>query len=165
MTIQQATPAHFDEICAVYAAARQFMAENGNPTQWQGNYPPAEVIRQDIAAGNSYICLEAGTLCAVFMTAVGPDACYNEIDGAWQNDAPYSVIHRVASNGRVRGVLAACIAFCKENARQNGIRNLRIDTHADNHPMQHLLAKHGFVASDRVHLAGIGERLAYHLVF
>ena len=41
----------------IYAFARRFMAENGNPNQWgPTNWPPEQLIRNDIKTGNSYVC-------------------------------------------------------------------------------------------------------------
>lgn len=166
MLIRNATMAELDAIMQVYAAARQTMRGSGNPTQWQNNYPPEDIIVNDIQQGQCYVCVENAAICAVFMTAAHPDPCYAVIEnGSWKNNAPYAVIHRVASNGTVKGVLAHCIAFCKRLASEQGLCNLRIDTHADNHAMQHLLAKNGFEACGIVYMRDHSPRLAYQLVF
>jgi hypothetical protein len=39
--------------------------------------------------------------------------------------------------------------------------NIRIDTHRDNHIMQHNIAKHGFAYCGIIYLANGDERLAY----
>ena len=39
----------------LYAQARVFMREHGNPNQWDENYPSRELLEKDIAFGNSYI--------------------------------------------------------------------------------------------------------------
>ena len=38
----------FKEILMIYAYARKFMAEHGNPTQWGSTSPREEVLRNDI---------------------------------------------------------------------------------------------------------------------
>ena len=38
-----------DEVMEIYAYARRFMAEHGNPDQWGSKYPPGEMLLQDIA--------------------------------------------------------------------------------------------------------------------
>ena len=43
-------------IMAIYDVARQFMKDQGNPTQWDGGYPSAGLIEDDIAAGR-HLCL------------------------------------------------------------------------------------------------------------
>ena len=49
-------------IMAIYDVARQFMKAQGNPTQWDGGYPSAGLIEEDIAAGNSFVVEEGGQL-------------------------------------------------------------------------------------------------------
>ena len=94
--IQKATLAQLPEILKLYAQARMFMAQNGNPDQWGNAYPPQEMIRADIENGKSYVNLENGHIRAVFYFAVEEDPTYSYIEGAWLNDAPYGVIHRIA---------------------------------------------------------------------
>ena len=77
-------------------------------------------------------------------------------DGAWLADAPYCAIHRIASAGRVRGVLRACVAW---SARR--CAHLRADTHADNAPMLRLLPALGFVRCGVVRVADGSPRIAF----
>ena len=60
-------------------------------------------------------------------------------NGSWINDEPYGVVHRIASDGSVRGTGTFCL-----NWAYGQFRHLRIDTHPDNMTMQRLLAKLGF---------------------
>ena len=155
--IQKATLTQLPEILKLYARARSFMAQTGNPDQWGDVYPPEEMIREDIKNGKSYVNLENGNICAVFYFAVEEDPTYGYIeDGAWLDPSPYGVIHRVASNGTVPGTLRRCLDFCREK-----IRHLRIDTHADNYPMQHLLDKMGFTRCGIVYMEDGSPRIAY----
>ena len=48
MQIRKATIEELDEIMKIYAFARNFMAEHGNPTQWGQNKPSKEQIESDI---------------------------------------------------------------------------------------------------------------------
>ena len=61
-------------------------------------------------------------------------------DGAWLDDSPYGVVHRIASDGSVKGIGTFCIHWAYEQCG-----HLRIDTHGDNAVMQNLLKKLGFV--------------------
>ena len=57
MKIRKTTLADLPRVMEIYALAREFMAANGNPTQWaERNWPPEDLIRSDIAAGDSYVC-------------------------------------------------------------------------------------------------------------
>ena len=56
MRIRNSRPEDLDRIMEIYAHARQFMAEHGNPRQWGGtNWPPERLIRQDIVTADHYI--------------------------------------------------------------------------------------------------------------
>ena len=147
-------------ILEIYDAARQYMVQSGNPTQWGDGYPKRELLEQDISQGKSYVIEgEDGVVHAVFFYAPGPDPTYAVIEeGAWLNDKPYGVIHRIAGDGRVRGVLAAAVAFCRKICPQ-----VRIDTHFDNHVMQSALAKQGFQKCGIIYLENGDPRIAYQL--
>lgn len=128
----------------IYKHARQFMKEHGNPNQWgPTNWPPEELIHSDIAAGNSYVCTCGERIVGTFFFTQGRDIepTYRAIEnGAWMDDRPYGVIHRLASDGTMSGVGSFCIAWA---FKQCG--HLRADTHGDNRVMQNLLKKNGFV--------------------
>ena len=97
-TIRPATKADLPEMMQIFAEARQFMAQTGNPTQWPPTYPSAEILRADLAAGRSYVCEEDGAMVATFCFGIFDDPTYAEIYyGAWLRDAPYGVIHRIAT--------------------------------------------------------------------
>ena len=71
----------------LYAQARVFMRENGNPNQWDDSYPSRELLEKDIAFGNSYIVEnDEKNLAATFAFIKGEDPTYYGIEnGAWLN--------------------------------------------------------------------------------
>lgn len=154
--IRTATPGDLPALGPVYAAARRFMAENGNPTQWSDRYPLTEDLEEDIGKGQLYVWAPDGAVHGAFVLQLGEEANYREIQGAWRSDTPYGTIHRVASDGTEPGLFAACMDFCR--ARVN---HLRIDTHRDNGVMQHLILKHGFVPCGTIWVEDGTPRLAY----
>lgn len=157
MKIRSACAHELDGIMNIYADARAFMRENGNPEQWGDSYPPREMIREDMERGFCYVCEDDGEIVGVFYYAEGEDPTYKAIEnGAWINDRPYGVIHRIASARHRRGVASFCFAWAVEQCG-----NLKIDTHRDNLPMQRSLAKNGFTRCGIVHLADGEERIAY----
>ena len=141
--IRKATEADFDRIMEVYAIAREYMANHGNPNQWgPTNWPPEQLVRRDIAQGKSFICELDGNVVGVFFYDFGKDIepTYARIEeGVWLDGSPYGVVHRIASDGSVKGVGSTCLEWA---FRQCG--HLRIDTHADNVTMRRLLEKQGF---------------------
>ena len=157
MNIRTAHPEDFKKIMSIYADARAFMRENGNPWQWGDNYPTEKMIRQDVKTGHCYVCEADGKILGVFYYAEGDDPTYQTIEnGTWLNDSPYGVIHRIASTRERRGVASFCFAWAVERCG-----NLKIDTHRDNVPMQRSLAKNGFTRCGIIRLENGEERIAY----
>lgn len=156
--IRHAAPADLPRIMEIYAEARSYMREHGNAEQWSGAYPPAALIREDLAAERLYVVTEGDTILGVFCFFCGDDPTYAKIDGAWINAAPYGVIHRIAvgQNAHRKGVASRCFAYALARCG-----NLKIDTHRDNLPMQQALAKNGFRYCGIIHLANGDPRLAY----
>ena len=161
MEIRKATEADLNRMMEIYAGARKFMAEHGNPLQWGPTcWPPEALIRQDIALGNSYVCVDEGQVVGTFYFICGKDIepTYAKItDGAWLDDSAYGVVHRIAAGTEVKGVGSFCLNWAYEQ-----IRHLRIDTHGDNFVMQNLLEKMGFVHCGTVYVEEDNyPRLAY----
>ena len=152
MKIRKSTPGDLERILEIYAHARRFMAEHGNPLQWgPTNWPPERLIRTDIRDGNSYVCVnDGGRVIGTFFFVQGPDIepTYRRItDGAWRDDSPYGVVHRIASDGSEKGVGSFCIDWAFEQCG-----HLRMDTYQDNVPMRNLLAKLGFAYCGLIHV-------------
>jgi len=157
MEIRKTKMSELDDVMEIYAYARRFMAEHGNPNQWGSTKPPREQIIKDIENGKSYVCVEGETLAAVFFFDIAPDPTYTIIyDGEWPNDKEYGVVHRIASAGKIKGAGSFCIEWAFEQCG-----NLRIDTHEDNKVMQNMLKKHGFKYCGIIHLVDGAERLAF----
>lgn len=137
--VRKATQQDFSRILEIYAYARNFMAQNGNPTQWGMTYPDAELLQEDMSEERLYVVTCGDKVCGVFMFTIGVDPTYALIeDGAWHSDALYGTIHRIAGDGS-GGVFGACLDYCK-----NRINYLRIDTHENNKIMQHVVIQAGF---------------------
>lgn len=167
MNIRLADMDEFGIIEELYARARRFMAEHGNPNQWGDKYPERQMIWEDMKAGRCFVCtaddkeqpvtLNKGIV-GVFCYFEGPDSDYTVIDGAWKDTSPYGVIHRITSLAGTKGVATFCLDWC-----QKKIPHIRMDTHCDNIPMQHFLRKQGFEYCGIVHVKD-GERLAFELL-
>ena len=160
MEIRKTRPEEIDKVMAIYARARRFMAEHDNPTQWGTTKPYREAVVKDIEQGYSHVCVENGEIVAAFYYREGIDSTYiNIYDGAWINDAPYGVVHRIASAGTVKGAGAFCLDWAYQQCG-----NLKIDTHRNNTVMQNVLKKNGFQYCGIIHLHDGDERLAYQKV-
>jgi hypothetical protein len=159
MHIRTATHADLDGVYSIYARARRFMRENGNPDQWGDVYPPKELIISDLEEGRLHVLVdENGALAAVFSLFLDGDPDYDEINGAWLNELSYIAVHRVASAGTHKGVFAQILDFCLGFSS-----NIKIDTHFDNHIMQSILKKHGFIPCGTIRVEGM-DFLAFQLI-
>lgn len=157
--IRKATIQDFSEIQTIYAAARKFMAEHGNPNQWGNSNPPENLLKKNIEEEKLYVILSESAVCGVFYFSKEEDPTYKVIrEGAWHLDAPYGVIHRIAGNG-AKGILRTAVAFARQQ-----IHYLRIDTHADNYVMQRALEKQGFQKCGIINIADGSPRIAYDLI-
>ena len=157
--IRKANPEDMPRILEIYAYARRFMEETGNPNQWGKTNPPRETLEADVAARRLYVVEKTGLIHGVFFFSLGEDPTYRIIyDGQWGSEEPYGTIHRIASDGS-GGVFAACLSWCRGQ-----IGHLRIDTHRDNHVMQHVVEKQGFQRRGIIYIADGTPRIAYEYI-
>ena len=160
---------HLDAIMSIIDAARTTMQLNGNAHQWADGYPGVEIIKKDIEDKHGLVIVDdEDKIVAYYVFSKGPDSTYETIkDGEWLDSGfeefvpeaefcNYSVIHRIASLPNVHGIFDEILHHCSLFSS-----NIRIDTHRDNHIMQHLLEKHGFVYCGIIFTERGDERLAY----
>ena len=152
--VRPAVMEDLDRILDIYAEARRFMAENGNPTQWHSGYPRRELLEQDIRLERLFAVVRNDGICGAFVFFIGDDPTYRYIEGSWMADTPYGVIHRIAGQGG--GIFADALAFCEAQ-----ISHIRIDTHHDNKPMQHVVEKAGFSRRGIIYVEDGSPRIAY----
>ena len=160
LIIRRATLEDIPEIQRIYREARAFMRKNGNEIQWINGYPE-DCIASDLEKGILYAAQlkEDAGLSAVCTVIYGEeDPCYRVIDGAWKNNLPYAVVHRmgVSEHARGKGMPGRIIDLIYKE-----YGNVRIDTHADNVPMQNFVKKHGFEACGVVYMQDKTPRIAF----
>lgn len=147
-------------IIDVMEEGRAFLKSRG-VVQWQDGFPHAGMIKNDVKNGVSYVIEEDGAILAMAAIIFEADPCYAEIDGAWLNDEPYGVLHRVAVSDKARGKGLGDMMFenAEKLALEKGFKNLRIDTHRDNKVMQKLIARKGFTYCGVVVMENGDDRL------
>ena len=64
--IRLAVPEDFTSLMSIYAYARSFMQETGNPNQWGNHFPPEELIHNRIRDKQLFVLEENGTLHGAF---------------------------------------------------------------------------------------------------
>lgn len=157
--VRKAQTEDLPRIEAIYAYARQFMAQTGNPNQWGKTTPQASQLEDDIQKGLLFVMVHENQIHGVFYFYIGTDPTYGLIeDGKWRSDSPYGTIHRIAGDGS-GGILATAVHFAKAH-----INHVRIDTHHDNKIMQKAVVKYGFQRSGIIYLENGSPRIAYDLL-
>ncbi len=157
--IRLAKPHEIPRLLEIYDSARAFMRQKGNLVQWQNGYPDAALLQADIAAGNLYVMEDETHIYGCFALIAGDDPTYAKIDGAWLSDAPYGTIHRIAGDGTRHGIFAECVSYAEKR-----FDHLRVDTHADNHPMQRAVLREGFSYQGIIYLENGSPRLGYERI-
>lgn len=157
MFIRKAETDDFENIMSIYLYAQDFMIESGNPNQWGHSYPKKELVKEDIKRGICHlVCDDCGSH-GVFALVGGDEPTYQYIeDGKWLNDDEYVTVHRIAGDGKVKGIFNCAINYCKSISD-----NIRIDTHMDNKIMQKLIEKNDFKRCGRIYVADGSPRIAY----
>lgn len=157
ITIRLCVPADEPAVLDIYDSARAHMRAEGNMRQWTGGYPNAASLERDMAAGRAYVMEDDGLVFAAFCLLRTPEPTYNKLyEGSWLSPGPYVTLHRVASDGSHRGVMARAVAFAAE-----ACPHVRVDTHRDNRSMQRALTACGFNYRGIIYLADGAERLAF----
>ena len=160
MDIRQTNRYDLNEILNIYNAARQYMLEQGNPSQWINGYPDEKIVLSDIENSHHFVCSDSDRIQGCFTFIEGDDPTYKKIvKGKWLNDNPYAVIHRIAAIEHCKGVGSICIEWCFSRCK-----NIRVDTHMDNISMQKLLVKNGFKYCGMIFNRWGDERLAFQKI-
>ena len=155
--LRLATVADLEKILLIYEKAKKYMAQEGNSTQWDEQYPSRAILLEDIAKQELVVIEIANEIHGVFAYIIGEDETYQEMtNGEWLNDLPYGTIHRIASSFIYPGVLA----LAKEYALQQN-NNLKIDTHPANKTMQAAILKQQFIYCGEIKAQDGSKRYAY----
>lgn len=150
------------EICyEIIDAGRAFQKEQGF-VQWTDDYPNVDTIREDIQHQKGYTVKVDGSIAGYMCIDFDGEPAYENIQGAWQTEEPYAVVHRMAFHHAYRGSGLADITFrlIEEFCLANNIHSIRVDTDFPNKRMQHILEKNGFTKRGVIVFQGSGK-LAY----
>ena len=159
MNIRPARESELPRLMELFDTARAYMRRNGNTVQWVNGYPSEDLIRQDIAQDRAFVVEEDGVVEAVFCYLAGRhvEPTYAVVyGGAWPDDAPYGVIHRLASSGKLRGVMGLCADWALSRCPV-----LRVDTHESNATMRSAMARLGCAERGTIILGDETPRIAF----
>ena len=166
MEIRKSFISDLPQLEAIFEEARKTIAELGI-NQWQNGYPSPEVIKSDVAKGESYAVEISGNIVGTFVMILSGEPTYDKIyQGAWKSgneNREYLTIHRVAISvaSRGSGVSGEIIKYAENFAKENGKNAIRIDTHEGNVVMRKMLEKHGFSYCGVIYLESGEGRVAY----
>lgn len=143
LTIKKAVPEDLPAIVDLFQHAITHMRAHGID-QWDELYPDPETLRQDIASGSQYICLQEGSLAAAFALNGDCDPEYTE--GTWRYGTPFNVVHRLCVDPRRQGtgIGRKTMLSIETMAREQGIVSLRLDAFSQNPAALWLYEKLGF---------------------
>ena len=147
MIFRQAGERDLERAVAIMNDAIRRLGEDG-VDQWQHGYPNAERLMCDVKEGIGYVLTEDdGEIVAYGAMVFTGEPAYAEIaDGRWlTSEGDYAVVHRmcVAEQKVGKGYGRRFIAEAERVASQSK-RSMRVDTHADNKVMQHLMPSMGY---------------------
>ena len=154
-----ATMADLARAQEIIGIGRAAMRAAGNTVQWSPDGSTEAAITEDIRQGRCYVMEDERGIYGVFALVMGDDPTYEYIEGAWRDSSTYGTIHRIASDGTPRGVLAECVRWSMEK-----IPHLRIDTHESNLAMRGAIERLGFTYCGTIYIADGTPRRAYELI-
>lgn len=130
--------------------------------QWQSEYPSFSDIEKDINTDKGYVVYKNNEIYGYLCIDFDGEEAYNEIDGEWNTDEDYVVVHRLAfsSNARGKGISHRVFSLTEDICRKKGVKSFRVDTNKRNKKMQHILEKNGFKYTGEVKYISY-SRMAY----
>ena len=143
--IRQADLNDISGIMKIIQDAQKYFKENGIP-QWQNGYPDEKQIQSDIEENSTYVLEEDNQIIGTFYITFKGDPYYKEIDGNWLNTNKYAAVHRIAvlPSFKGQGLAGKLFQYAEKLTQEQGLHDIRIDTHEDNQPMRAFIDKHGF---------------------
>ena len=168
MRLQPSAPADIPSIVQIIEAAKDHLAFL-KIDQWQNGYPNKEQIENDVTNNESYVVLnDEQTIIATAMFTVHPEPTYKIIEGKWlvPESETYGVIHRLAIRKEYKnsGIATFVLKSFHQQLLNKNIKSLKIDTHQDNHEMQSLIKKLGYVYCGIIFTDYNAKRLAFEKV-
>ena len=168
MRLQLSTTSDIQNILQIINDAKVYL-KSQKIDQWQNGYPNQTQIERDIANNESYVLInDTNQVIATSMFSIRPEPTYKIIDGEWKikESEKYGVIHRLAidKNYRKKGIASHLLNEFHLLLDKQQIRSLKIDTHEDNHEMQCLVKKLGYVYCGIIFTEYNAKRFAFEKV-
>lgn len=159
--LESANNSDIDVCWDILADGRRFQREQGF-VQWTDDYPNRDTVKDDILSQKGYVLKVDGAIAGYMCIDFSGEPAYESINGSWQSEKNYAVIHRMAFRKIFcgKGLSEASFSLAEKLCIEQGVDYLRIDTAYPNKRMQHILEKNGFKYCGVIKYQG-SERLAY----
>lgn len=153
--LRKANPDDVPIIWDILSGAIQLRKEQGS-AQWQDGYPNPETVINDIALDQGYVYQFSDKVIGYVAIILNSEPAYDNIEGKWQSDGDYYVIHRLAidRNAGGKGLATRLLIAVETLALKNKIFSIRADTNYDNAAMLKILNNLDYVYCGEVYFRG-----------
>lgn len=157
---RKATSADETQVWKLLREAAAEMLRIGR-TQWDEKYPDLESVRNDIMYGECHVMTCNGKVAACMTLSFRGEPEYLNLEGKWNEDGEYSVIHRMAVGLEFRGtgLSRRMMSEAERLTIEHRVNLMRIDTNFDNVEMLALVNGSGFIYCGKVHYFHGGRRV------
>jgi GNAT superfamily N-acetyltransferase len=164
LQLEKAKSGDIPRIWDIICQGREQMRLSGSQ-QWQDGYPAAANINADVASGYGYVLRLGANVIAYAAVIFDGEPAYGNIKGHWLADQPYATVHRlaVADEMKHRGIATLFMRLIENITIVRGITSIRVDTNFDNHRMNRILSKLGYVYCGEV-VYDRNRRMAYEKI-
>lgn len=153
-------------IWEIITFAKEVRRREGS-SQWQDGYPDIDTIRLDIVDRKGYLLLFNDEVCGYMAVVLDGEPVYDDIEGCWLSNRPYTTVHRMAvsSQAKGKGLGYTMLLKAEEISLANSIYSIRVDTNYDNTAMLHIFEKLGYVYCGEVYYRGNPRKAFEKLLF
>lgn len=153
-------------IWEIITFAKEVRRREGS-SQWQDGYPDIDTIRLDIVDRKGYLLLFNDEVCGYIAVVLDGEPSYDDIEGCWLSNRPYTTVHRMAvsSQAKGKGLGYTMLLKAEEISLANSIYSIRVDTNYDNTAMLHIFEKLGYVYCGEVYYRGNPRKAFEKLLF
>ena len=156
-----------EQIMEAVEDSRGVLRLQGNG-QWQDGYPNKDDFINDINNGRLFVTFDKdpNEIVGVCALTYREEDYHHLYEGKWLTELPYMVMHRVAIKKKYkgRGYGKKLFELFIEQAKVEGFRSLRIDTHEGNDVMRHLIESFGFIYCGKAILTPDKDRMVFERV-
>ncbi|MBP0613084.1 GNAT family N-acetyltransferase [Chryseobacterium sp. cx-311] len=158
-TLRKANQDDAPKIWDILSGAVQLRKEQGS-AQWQDGYPNPQTIQNDIALEQGYVYDSGNELIGYVAIILNTEPDYDDIEGQWQSDGDFYVIHRLAISGNYggKGLATDLLKEIEAYAVKSKIFSIRADTNYDNAAMLKIFKNLNYVYCGEVNFRGSARK-------